>query len=150
DEFEQIKNVITSIRNLRSENNIVFTVKCNVVVNTTEENLHLLDDYNNWIQNLCNVDLRYSTDTSEPDNSISNVISGFEVYLLLEGIVDVEKQKAKFLKEIENLEKYLKGIDSKLSNQKFIENAPPELIAGEKDKKKDTEEKLEKLRAKVT
>jgi len=150
DEFEQIKNVITSIRNLRSENNIVFTVKCNVVVNTTEENLHLLDDYNNWIQNLCNVDLRYSTNTSEPDNSISNVISGFEVYLLLEGIVDVEKQKAKFLKEIENLEKYLKGIDSKLSNEKFIENAPPELIAGEKDKKKDTEEKLEKLRAKVT
>src|SRR5690606_8728036 len=112
DEFEQIKNVITSIRNLRSENNIVFTVRCNVVINTSEDNLHLLDDYNNWIQNLCNVDLRYSTYTSEPDNSISNIISGFEVYLLLEGIVDVEKQKAKFLKEIENLEKYLKGIDS--------------------------------------
>lgn len=149
DEFEQIKNIVTSIRNLRSENNIVFTVKCNVVINTSENNLRLLDNYCNWIQNLCNVDLKYSTGSEEPDNSTSNIISGFEIYLLLEGIVDSEKQKAKFLKEIENLERYLKGIDSKLSNQKFIQNAPPELVASEKDKKKDTEEKLEKLRSKV-
>jgi valyl-tRNA synthetase len=150
DEFEQIKNIVTSIRNLRSENNIVFTVKCKVAITTSQENLKLLDHYSTWIQNLCNVELEYSTDISEPDNSISNVISGFEIYLLLEGIVDVEKQKAKFLKEIENLEKYLKGIDSKLSNQKFIDNAPPELVAAEKDKKKDTEDKLDKLRSKVS
>jgi valyl-tRNA synthetase len=150
DEFQNIINIITSIRNLRSENNIIFTTKCNVIINTGDEFIKLLDNYCGIIRQMCNVDLTYSTSVEEPDNSISNVISGFVVFLLLEGIVDKEKQKEKFLKEIENLERYLKGIDSKLSNQKFIENAAPDIIARERDKKKDTEDMLEKLRSKVT
>ena len=150
DEFQNIMNIVTSVRNLRSENNIVFTTKCDVVINADENYIKLLDTYAGIIQQMCNVDLTYSTSEKEPENSISNVISGFVIYLLLEGIIDEGKQKEKALKEIENLEKYLKGVDSKLSNQKFIEHTAPEIIARERDKKKDTEEKLEKLRAKVT
>ena len=150
DEFQNIINIVTSIRNLRSENNIVFTTKCNVIMHTDEDKIKFLDTYGDLISKMCNVDLSYSTSHDEPGNSISNVISGFVIYLLLEGVVDSEKQKEKYVKEIEKLESYLKGIDSKLTNTKFVENAPPEIIARERDKKKDTEDKLEKLRSKVT
>ena len=150
DEFEQIKSIVTSIRNLRSENNIVFTTKCNVVINANPDSIKVLDNYLGMIKQLCNLDIDYSTDKKEPENSINNVITGFDIYLLLEGIVDEEKQKEKFVKEIENLEKYLKGIDAKLTNEKFLNNAAPEIVAKEREKKKDTEDKLEKLRTKVT
>jgi len=74
---------------------------------------------------------------------MSRIINDFEIYLNIEADA---KQKEKIINEIEKLEKYLNGIDKKLSNQNFLDRASADVIEKEKVKREETNEKLEKLR----
>jgi len=61
-------------------------------------------------------------------------------------IVDVEKERERLGKEAANLEQYVNTINKKLSNSKFVENAPADLIEGEKLKQADAERKLAEIK----
>ncbi|MBU1935085.1 hypothetical protein KKF04_03440 [Patescibacteria group bacterium] len=76
----------------------------------------------------------------------TDVVNGIEIFIPLEGLVDTEKEKVRLGKEIGNLEGYIKGLDAKLSNDKFAKNAPKEVVDGEKAKLSEAENKLEKLK----
>lgn len=65
-----------------------------------------------------------------------------EVFVYLNIAVDAEAEKEKISKEIAYLEGFLKSVDAKLSNEKFVANAKPELVEKEKQKKADAEAKL--------
>jgi valyl-tRNA synthetase len=72
-------------------------------------------------------------------------IRGGEIYILLEGLVDLKAEEAKLKKEREKLEKYVLSIQGKLSNEQFVKNAPPELVDGEKAKLRETQDKVSKI-----
>ena len=65
-----------------------------------------------------------------------------EFYITLSGSIDVDAEKDRILKEIEYLEGFLKAVNSKLSNEKFVVNAKPDIVANEKNKQADAEAKL--------
>jgi len=64
----------------------------------------------------------------------------------LELNLDVEAEKEKINKEIEYLEGFMKSVDAKLKNEKFVANAKPELVEKERQKKADAEAKIKGLR----
>jgi valyl-tRNA synthetase len=73
------------------------------------------------------------------------VIEQNELYLLLEGLVDFEKEKARLTKEIGKTEGYIKQIQSKLGNEGFVARAPKDVIDIEKEKLSTASATLKKL-----
>ena len=77
--------------------------------------------------------------------SASTVISGAEIFVPLEGLIDIEVEKARLEKELKNLGIHLEKVSRKLANADFRSNAPDDIIEREELKKEDYRERIEKL-----
>jgi len=79
-------------------------------------------------------------------SSASAVLRGVEIFIPLEGLIDLEVERQKIQKEITRLEGSLAGIEKKLSNEKFVANASPEIVEKERAKQKDWLDNIAKLK----
>jgi valyl-tRNA synthetase len=142
--FEIFQEIVSGIRNLKAENDIPFSEKCKVfAVCSSDMAEKTLDEYNDYIFSLCNLDTLEKINKLDGDKYLSKVLADFEIHIPFE--VN-EKQIEKYKKEIENLEKYVAGIDKKLSNSSFVEKAPANLVEAEKAKREEAVSKLDKLK----
>jgi valyl-tRNA synthetase len=79
------------------------------------------------------------------ENSLSVVIDRYKFYVQTENPVDNEGQKEHLLKDLEYLKGFLLSVDKKLSNERFVANAKPEVVEIERSKKRDAEDKIRAL-----
>ncbi len=119
--FEKIKEIVTAVRNLRSSNDFVPSVKAEVFIKASDgKGKKLTEDFKGYLKKLCNLEkLELNSIPDESSEYASAVLNNFEIFLSLEGSLDKEKQSQKIGKEIENLKKYLEGLNKKLSNDDF-------------------------------
>jgi valyl-tRNA synthetase len=75
--------------------------------------------------------------------------NGAELFLPLEGVIDIERERARMRTEVERLQELLGGVRTRLENQKFVANAPDEIVQKERDKAAQLEEQASKLRDKL-
>jgi valyl-tRNA synthetase len=75
------------------------------------------------------------------------ISNGIEFYIPLSGLVDLEKEKKRMKKRLQEIEKLLISISGKLSNQNFLDRAPEEVISREKNNQSMLTEEKEKLLA---
>ncbi len=68
-----------------------------------------------------------------------------EVYLPLEGVLDVDREIARLKQDREKLEKQMQGVEKKLSSEGFLANAPAEVVEKEREKLREFKEKSEAL-----
>ncbi len=148
-EFQQL---ITAIRNLRSEINLSPSVKCDVVINCHDDTeKKFLVDVSGYIKQLAkaaNLEITLPDEFAKlPEfKSMTSVVGPNQVYIKIEGLIDLEQERARLNKEIERAESFLASINKKLSNQNFVSKASEEVVNNEKKKLEDTQIKLEKLR----
>ena len=141
-EMEFVQNIITAIRNIRGEMNIPPSKVVNVFIKTSEVRPHQVE----YIKKLARVEnLTADSLLSKPKASASAVIRDCEIFVPLEGLIDLNIERARLRKEIERFENSLTSINKKLSNEKFIQNAAPEVVAKERSKKEEWESNLIKL-----
>lgn len=142
-EMETVKNVVTAIRNIRGEMNIPPSKKVNVFMKSAEVKKHQVD----YIKKLAKVDeLQIGEQIKKPKGCASAVMKNTEIYVPLAGLIDLDKERERLEKEITRLEGSLNGIEKKLSNEKFLSNAPAEVVEKEKAKQRDWTENLSKLK----
>ena len=67
------------------------------------------------------------------------------MFVPLVGLIDVDKEKERLQKEITRIEGFLKQVNGKLSNERFVGSAPEQVVQNERNKKRDGEANLEKL-----
>jgi valyl-tRNA synthetase len=84
-----------------------------------------------------------------PQGSIGLAGSGFEAFLYIAEAVDLGALGRKFAKTIAKDRAFLAGLESKLSNEQFLKNAPPELVRGETVKREEALQRIEKLESYV-
>lgn len=142
DGFEAISN----IRNARNSYGI--SPKEALEMQIKSANYVQLEKYFPLIQKLANVSAISETQ-DKVDNSESFIIDRDEYFVLLGDHASADDQKEEVEAEIKRLKGFLVGIDKKLSNEKFVNNAPEQVIAMEKKKKEDTEAKIAILEAKL-
>ncbi|NTW82723.1 MAG: valine--tRNA ligase [Chlorobiaceae bacterium] len=94
---------------------------------------------------LTNCTVEFLADEPRPQHAAGSVIEGNELFLQLEGLISFEKERARLGKEIANITSYVGSLQKKLGNRGFVDNAPPEVIAKEKEKLREAENNLEKL-----
>lgn len=148
-EFELIQKVIVSIRNIRSEMNISPAKKTDLAVICRDAKLlGLLNTAEAYIKSLARVEnFTAAASVQKPKNAASAVVAGIELYVPLEGIIDVEVERTRLSKEIARLEGQVEGITKKLDNADFVAKAPPQVIEKEKAKLDNFRETIVKLKA---
>ena len=141
-----LQDLISSVRATRSRMNIPPSKKIELKIKGNEEQKHFIDQNSELIISLAKLN-SYNVGSSmqKPPQSVASVIHGMELYIPLEGLVDLEKEREQLNKRRIRIEELLVGINNKLSNEKFIANAPKEIIKKENDKKIDLKDELEKI-----
>jgi len=142
-EMEFVQDVISALRNIRGEMNIPPSKQVNAFIKSSQVADYQVD----YIKKLAKVDeIRIDKTLSKPKASASAVVKETEIYVPLEGLIDLDVERSRLQKEITRLEGAMVGIDKKLSNEKFVNNAAPEVVEKEKMKKKDWETNLKKIK----
>lgn len=145
DQLQIVIDVITAIRKLRTEQNVEISKQVSLLI-IAGSSAELLQSQAAHIQRLGKVsDLTIVMTGEKPSDAASIFLSGMEIYLPLAGLVDKEKEKASMLKDKENLERFVAGIEAKLGNEQFIAKAPEKLVSEQKEKLAEAKEKLEKI-----
>jgi len=85
------------------------------------------------------------TDIVKPKQSATSVVTGMEIYIPLQGLVDLEEEKRRMTKRISEIDRLLGAINSKLSNENFLNRAPENVIDKEKSNLEKLNEELEKI-----
>jgi valyl-tRNA synthetase len=103
--------------------------------------------YEGYLQRLARVDsLTFIQEGGRPRLSASAVVDGSEFFVPLEGIIDINLEKARLQREIDRINALLDGIRGKLTNQNFVQRAPGDVVQRERAKQTNLETSLEKLR----
>ena len=148
-EFEIFKELVTGIRNLKSDNNLGKKKDVKVIIKYNSDlKINFLNIFEAYIKKLAGIgELILSPEVPEnKDNYASKIFTGFEIFLHLEDVELDEKQKSKYISDLKNLENYLLSLEKKLSNQNFLQKASEQVINTERQKKSDTLEKIGKLK----
>ncbi len=146
--FGLLQDMVSSLRNIRSEVNVSPKEKLDVLISTkdpsTSEAILLNKIVLEKLESIKS--LKVSTDIEKPAVYSSSMVDGNEIYVPLEGLVDFGKERERIQKEIDRLKGFLNGIEKKLANKGFVDNAPEAVVKLEKKKQSDTEDSLAKLR----
>jgi valyl-tRNA synthetase len=143
--FEMIKNIITGIRSIRAEYKIEPAKKLPATI-SAGKHAGLLEENKHIIIGLGRLETLVIAEKVEKSvGAVGFVESGIEVFIDFVGAVDTEKEKVRLTKEQTDLDRYTKSLSQKLSNAEFVKNAPEAVVAGERKKLADAEEKLKKI-----
>ncbi|MBU0880534.1 valine--tRNA ligase [Patescibacteria group bacterium] len=143
--FEIIKNIISAIRNARSENKIEPNKKIKAIIYAGKDK-KLIESQIILIKNLRTgiSELEIKEKGEKIPQAIFVIVGDIEIYLLVE--VDKDKEKERVEKEIKNLEKMINITQNKLANEEFISKAPVDIIEKEKEKLKLYQSELKRLK----
>jgi len=142
DTDESFMQVISEIRNLRNQKQIIPKMKVDIIINTQQ--IDLLAPYEAVIKKLCNVEtLQFNT--ALPPFYTSTLAGTHEIIMPLDAAANAAEELQKAKDEIIYLEGFLKSIAAKLGNEKFVANANPEIVEKERQKQADAELKIKAL-----
>lgn len=144
-----IMDVITTIRNIRGEMNIPPSKKLRVAVSAPDDELaSVVTTGKDYIINLANLEeLTISTMTGEHKGAAIGVAGPIQVFVLLEGAIDIAAEKLRIEKKISKISKDLSIISGKLANRDFIKKASEAVVKNEEAKSMELKEKYEVLKA---
>ncbi|MFH2036679.1 MAG: valine--tRNA ligase [Candidatus Zixiibacteriota bacterium] len=147
--FESIQKVVNAVRSIRAEMNVPPGKRADLHVRISDKELgDLLDKYQGYFKSLAKIDnLIIGEKIKKPGLAASGIISGAELFIPLKGLINVDAEKTRLEKELTNLKDQLEKMSKKLANADFLKNAPKDVIERDKGKKKDIEERVEKLNA---
>jgi len=147
EEMELIKAVIVSIRNSRSEANILPAAKIKVLIKTADAPIIASLTRNKaYLTDLAKIEeLLIGPELAKPELCSTSVLPKVEIFVALEGHIDKTKEKERMRKELEGVEKELLSIAGKLANENFVKRAPAAVVESEKEKQKLLTDKKAKL-----
>ncbi len=142
-DFEFAAEVISGIRNIRKEKNISFKDTIDVSVLNNEG---VSNEFDVVISKLGNVaELSYISEAVE--GALTFRVKSNEYFVPIAGAIDVEEEIEKLAAELKYNEGFLKSVQGKLSNERFVNGAPEQVVAIERQKEADTKSKIEMIKA---
>jgi valyl-tRNA synthetase len=143
--FEKAEEVITNIRNIRKQNSIANKVKMDLFVKVNGEIDKSMDSVIVKMGNLSQ--LEYTSEKVPQANNF--IVNGNEYFIPFGDSIDVEAEKAKMEEELNYTKGFLKSVQGKLKNEKFVSGAPEQVVAMEKKKEADALQKIAILEEKL-
>jgi len=146
EDMQQLMSVVRSLRNIRAEFNIAPGIRINTIMVVKDQaKMAMFENNKEYIQRLAQVeDIKVvnSLDT-KPSQAVSALTAWSEIYVPLEGVIDIEREILRLEKDLKAAESDLQKAESKLGNATFLARAPEEVIAKEKAKAEEARVKRE-------
>ncbi|WP_346882755.1 valine--tRNA ligase [uncultured Algibacter sp.] len=145
-EFEFASEVISGIRNIRKQKNIAFKEAIGFSVINNEKSPITFDAIISKLGNLEAID--YVSEAVE--GALTYRVKSNEYFIPMAGAIDVEAEVKKLTEELNYTEGFLKSVQKKLSNERFVAGAPEQVVASEKKKEADALAKIETLKTSLS
>ena len=145
--LQWVMEIINAARNIRGEMNLKPSLKIPLRVKTEDSKKELIAKNSaHYIKELARLEgLEVGPAVIKPKVSASSILSGAEVIVPLEGLMDFGEEKKRIEKELKKIEKEIIFLSKKLSNPNFVDKAPPDVIEKDRQKHLDLSEKQTKL-----
>jgi valyl-tRNA synthetase len=140
DDFEMAKELVTMVRNVRAQKQLSPKEKLEVFEKSDTDRSY----FDNVIIKLANLSA-FNYTKEKVEGAFSFQIQTTEFYIPLSSNINVEEEKERLVKELEYNKGFLKSVSVKLSNEKFVANAKPEVLAIERKKESDALSKIASL-----
>jgi valyl-tRNA synthetase len=145
-EMAVLQQAVCGIRNIRSEMNVAPSRKASVLIKAGGTGLEILKKNEGSLKFLCKVDrAEISSSVTKPQLAASSITEGMEIYMPLEGLIDIEVEKRRLGKELKKAREDLELTLKKLDNRDFVVKAKPEVVERERQKLRTFEELTDKL-----
>ncbi len=150
-DMKLLVEMIRSVRNIRAEVNTPMSKKIKMLVKAKDETvLKAVEENRSYIERFCNPDeLTMGVDIEVPEKAMTAVVTGLEIILPLEGLINIDEEIARLNKELDRLNKEVDRVQKKLGNEGFMKKAPESVVAEERAKEKDYLEKRDTVEARI-
>ncbi|OIN86067.1 MAG: valine--tRNA ligase [Alphaproteobacteria bacterium CG1_02_46_17] len=144
-EIDWLTRLVTEIRSVRSDMNVPAGAKIKMMIkDASEQTKSRIAAYEEIIARMARIE-NISMTAEAPKGSIQTIVDEATIILPIAEIIDLDKERERLKKEIDRLEANINRIDQKLSDDKFVNNAPAEIIAEQKARKAENETVMKKL-----
>jgi valyl-tRNA synthetase len=140
-----LMDAVTAIRNIRGEMRIAPGLRLDAALRPTPDHQALFEAHRPLVETLAHCRLTSDPQAIRPANSALAVVGGSEIYVALEGVVDLAAERVRLAKEIKRAADAVGFLEAKLGRSEFLERAPAEVVEKERDRL--TEQR--RLRAKL-
>jgi valyl-tRNA synthetase len=146
-EMTFVQNVINSVRNIRGELSVPPSKEIELFVNFSHRSKQdIIEKYHNYFLRLARVtNIKVLENSIKPKHSASAVVDGGEVFIPLEGLIDLNAERERIQKEIDHVLSMVDSTEKKLLNENFVSRAPKEVVDKEREKLENFKTNLEKL-----
>jgi len=144
-DFENTTEVVAGIRTIRKEQNIANKDQLELLVIDNQKSETNLDAIIAKLGNLTSV----NTTNEKPSGAFSFMVKANEYFIPLGDNIDVASEIEKLEKELNYTQGFLKSVEGKLRNERFVNNAPESVVANEKNKMADAKSKISILATKI-
>ena len=151
-DFQSLTDLIKAVRTIRTEANAPMSTEIDVLIKTSDENLaRIFDENSDYINRFVKPkSLEISADVAAPKLAMTQIISGAEVYVPLEELIDLDEEIARLQGDVKKFAGEVKRAEGKLGNEKFVNNAPEAVVAEEREKLADWQAKLAATESRLT
>ena len=141
-----LQDIIIAVRTIRGQMNVPPGKKADMVVRMHGDSKLVLEKYGDVIKSLCGIrEISVGEFLDKPPHSAVAVIRDMEIFLPLEGLIDVALEQERLEKREADLKVYISNIQEKLSKRDFLSRAPKKVIEGEKKKLTEMNNELKML-----
>ena len=146
-DMEAVKEAIVNIRNIRSDMNIPYSKKLTVNIVPLKPGVcAILSDGTGYIKSLAQLEnLIIDAKFKKPKSSLSAVTENFNMFIPLEGVIDIGAEKARLSKKQDALKQQLLLTEKRLKDKNFMGNAPGNVINAEQEKAKAIKEQIQRM-----
>lgn len=150
-EMKRLVAIIKSVRNIRAEVDTPISKPVKLMIQAENRTIvQELENNRHYLERFCNTsELIISVNVTAPEKAMTSVVTGAELFLPLEGLIDFDKEIARLEKELAKWTKEVERVQKKLANQGFISKAPEAIVEQEKQKEKDYLDKQAKVQARL-
>ncbi|MFC4078398.1 valine--tRNA ligase [Salinithrix halophila] len=145
-EMEVLIETIRAVRNIRAEMEVAPKKQVDLLIRAEAETLPIFRHNEPAIRRLCGVEnLTVEVDLARPGRAMTAVVTGAELFLPLEGLIDIEQTITRLETEKKKLDKEVERVEKKLSNPGFVAKAPSHVVDEERKKGEEYREKRTKV-----
>lgn len=151
EEMKRLVAIIRSVRNIRAEVDTPMSKQIVLFVQANDTEIEAqLEANRHYLERFCNTsELTISIKVDVPEKAMSAVVTGADLYLPLEGLIDTDKEIARLQAEFDKLNKEVERVQKKLGNESFVSKAPEKVVEEEKQKEKDYVVKRAKVEERI-
>ena len=144
-DFEAVKEVVTSIRAIRSQKNIAPKEKLTLEIVCEDKQSSTLHSFNVAISKMANLSA-IDMVTEKSKGSASFLVGTSEYAVPLGNLIDLDAERKKLEAELQRIESFLASVEKKLANERFVQNAPAAVVEMERKKQADAQQKIVSIR----